>query len=48
LILISLGVGVAIFNNDKAGFIVLFVGAAYLVASLLEKKSKNDQQPPNQ
>jgi hypothetical protein len=48
LILISLGAGVAIFNNHKAGFIVLFVGAAYLVASLLEKKSKNDQQPPKQ
>ena len=48
LILISLGVGVAIFNNNRAGFIVLFVGAAYLVTSLLEKKSKNDQQPPKQ
>jgi len=38
LILISLGAGVAIFKNHRAGFIVLFVGAAYLVASLLEKK----------
>lgn len=46
LILIGIGAGLAIFNNNRAGFIVLFMGAAFLAASFFERKSKNDQQPP--
>jgi hypothetical protein len=46
LIFIGLGVGLAIFMNNKAGFVVLFVGLAFLAASFFEKNNKNDGQPP--
>jgi hypothetical protein len=47
LILIGLGAGVVIlFNNHRAGFIVLFMGAAFLLASFLEKKNNRNDQPP--
>ncbi|HEY4417840.1 MAG TPA: DUF6249 domain-containing protein [Verrucomicrobiae bacterium] len=46
LILIGLGSGLAIFTSHRVGFIILFMGAAFLLVSLLEKKNKNDDQPP--
>lgn len=46
LLLIGLGVGTAIFMNNKAGFVVLLLGLAFLAASFLEKNNKNNQQPP--
>jgi hypothetical protein len=46
LILIGLGAGAGIFLNNRAGFVVLLMGAAFLVASFLDKKNKNNGQPP--
>ena len=45
LILAGVGIGVVIVAG-KAGWIVLFMGIAFLVASLFEK-DKSDGQPPN-
>jgi hypothetical protein len=43
LIFIGVGIGILIVAG-KTGWIILFMGVAFLVASLFEKK--NDQQPP--
>jgi hypothetical protein len=43
LIFIGTGIGIVIFAG-KAGWIILFMGVAFLVASMFEKK--NDQLPP--
>jgi hypothetical protein len=43
LIFIGVGIGILIVAG-KAGWIILFMGVAFLVASMFEKK--NDQQPP--
>jgi len=46
LIFIGLGVGLAMFMNNKAGFVVLLVGLAFLAAWFLEKNNKDAGQPP--
>ena len=46
LILIGIGSGLAFLGTSGAGFIVLFLGAAFLIASFFEKKKPNDEQPP--
>ena len=46
LILIGIGSGLLFMHSSGAGFIVLFLGAAFLIASFLEKKNQNDEQPP--
>jgi hypothetical protein len=46
LILIGIGSGLVFLDTPSAGFIVLFLGAAFLIASLFDKKNRNDQQPP--
>ena len=46
LILIGIGSGLAFLGTSGAGFIVLFLGAAFLIASFFEKKKSNDEQPP--
>jgi hypothetical protein len=45
LILTGVGIGV-IMLAGKAGWIILLVGVAFLIASLAENRSKNDVQPP--
>lgn len=45
LILTSVGIGIVLFLG-KPGWIVLFLGVAFLVMAGLEKKNKNDDQPP--
>lgn len=45
LILTGVGIGLVMFIG-KVGWIVLFVGVAFLIASLVEKGNKNDDQPP--
>jgi hypothetical protein len=47
LILTGIGIGTVILAG-KPGYIILFMGVAFVVASLLEKKDKNDAQPPKQ
>jgi hypothetical protein len=47
LILTGIGIGTVMLAG-KAGYIILFIGVAFVVASLLEKKDKNDAQPPKQ
>jgi hypothetical protein len=47
LIFIGIGIGVVMLTG-KAGYIILFLGVAFVVASLLEKKNKNDAPPPKQ
>ena len=46
LILIGVGSGLVFLHTSRAGFIVLFLGAAFLIASFFEKKNRNDDQPP--
>ena len=45
LLLIGIGLG-AIIVAGKPGWIVFFVGVAFLVVSFFEKKDNNDLQPP--
>lgn len=45
LILMGVGIGVVIIAG-KVGWIVLCLGVAFLIASLVEKRNKNDEQPP--
>jgi hypothetical protein len=45
LILTGVGIGLVMFIG-KVGWIVLFIGLAFLIASLVEKRNKNDEQPP--
>jgi hypothetical protein len=45
LILLCVGIGVVILAG-KAGYIVLFLGVAFVVASFFEKKGDNQNQPP--
>jgi hypothetical protein len=47
LILTGMGIGIVILAG-KAGYIILFMGVAFLVIALLEKKDKNKEQPPKQ
>lgn len=47
LIFIGIGIGVVMLTG-KAGYIILFLGVAFVVASFLEKKDKNDAPPPKQ
>jgi hypothetical protein len=47
LILTGIGIGIVILAG-KAGYIILFMGVAFLVIALLEKKDKNKDQPPKQ
>jgi Domain of unknown function (DUF6249) len=45
LILAGVGIGVVMLAG-KAGWIILFVGVAFLIASMVENRNKNDTQPP--
>jgi Domain of unknown function (DUF6249) len=45
LIFIGVGIGMVIIAG-KTGFIILFMGVAFVAASFLDKKNKNDAQPP--
>jgi hypothetical protein len=45
LIFIGVGIGMVILAG-KTGFIILFMGVAFVAASFLDKKNKNDAQPP--
>jgi hypothetical protein len=45
LLLIGIGLG-AIIVAGKSGWIVFFIGVAFLVVSFFEKKDNNDVQPP--
>jgi hypothetical protein len=47
LVFLGMGIGIVMVAG-KAGYIILFMGVAFVVASLLEKKDKNDAQPPKQ
>jgi hypothetical protein len=46
LILIGIGSGLVFLHTSGAGFIVLFLGVAFLIASFFEKRNPNDEQPP--
>ena len=46
LILIGIGSGLEFLNTPSAGFIVLLLGAAFLIASFFDKKNRNADQPP--
>jgi Domain of unknown function (DUF6249) len=46
LILIGIGSGLVFLRTHGAGLIVLFLGAAFLIASFFDKKNRNDEQPP--
>jgi hypothetical protein len=46
LILIGIGSGLVFLHTKGAGFIVLFLGVAFLIASFFDKKNRNDEQPP--
>jgi hypothetical protein len=46
LILIGIGSGLVFLHTSGAGFIVLFLGAAFLIASFFDKKNRTDDQPP--
>jgi hypothetical protein len=46
LILIGIGSGLVFLHTQGAGFIVLFLGVAFLIASFFDKKNRNDEQPP--
>jgi hypothetical protein len=45
LILTGVGIGVVMIFG-KIGCIALFLGVAFLIASLVEKRNKNGKQPP--
>jgi|SRR5271170_2967073 len=45
LILTGIGIGTVLFIG-KPGWIILFLGVAFLVIASLEKKDKNNDQPP--
>jgi hypothetical protein len=45
LILTGIGIGIVLFMG-KPGWIILFLGVAFLVIASLEKKDKNNDQPP--
>jgi uncharacterized protein DUF6249 len=45
IILTGMGVGIVLFIG-KSGCIILFLGVAFLVIALLEKKDDNNDQPP--
>jgi hypothetical protein len=45
LIFIGIGIGIVILTGAP-GYIILFMGVAFVVASLFEKNDKNDNQPP--
>jgi hypothetical protein len=45
LILTCLGVGIVLFIG-KPGWIILFLGVAFLLIASFDKKNKNDNQPP--
>jgi hypothetical protein len=47
LILTGIGIGIVLFIG-KPGWIVLFLGGAFLVIASLDKKDKNNDQPPKQ
>jgi hypothetical protein len=47
LIMTCMGVGMVLFIG-KPGWIVLFLGVAFLLIASFEKKNKNDDQPPKQ
>jgi hypothetical protein len=47
LILTGIGIGIVLFIG-KPGWIVLFLGVAFLVIASLDKKNKSDDQPPKQ
>jgi hypothetical protein len=47
LMLTGIGIGVVLFIG-KPGWIILFLGVAFLVIASLEKKDKNNDQPPKQ
>jgi hypothetical protein len=47
LLMTGIGIGMILFIG-KPGWIVLFLGIAFLAASFFEKKNNNDGQPPKQ
>lgn len=47
LIMTCLGVGIVLFIG-KPGWIILFLGVAFLLIASFGKKNKNDDQPPKQ
>ncbi len=47
LMLIGIGIGIVILAG-RAGYIMLFMGVAFVVASFFEKKDKDSAQPPKQ
>ena len=46
LIFIGVGIGVALFMHNQAGYVVLLVGLAFLAAWFLDKNNKDDGQAP--
>jgi hypothetical protein len=47
IMLAGIGIGIVLFIG-KPGWIILFLGVAFLVIASLEKKDKNNDQPPKQ
>jgi hypothetical protein len=47
LMLIGIGIGIVMLAG-RAGYIMLFMGVAFVVASFFEKKDKDSAQPPKQ
>lgn len=45
LMFAGIGIGVVMLTG-KPGYIILFMGVAFIVASFFEKKNDNDSQPP--
>ncbi len=45
LILTCIGIGIVLFIG-RPGWIILFLGVAFLLIASFERKNKNDQQPP--
>jgi biotin transporter BioY len=41
----GIGIGVVMLTG-KPGYIILFMGVAFIVASFFEKKNDNEGQPP--
>jgi hypothetical protein len=47
LMLVGIGIGMVILAG-KVGYIILFMGVAFVAVSFFEKKDKDDAQPPKQ
>ncbi len=47
LLFVGIGIGMVLLAG-KVGYIILFMGVAFVVTSFLENKNKSDDQPPKQ